>query len=27
MREVMTLRSEPGVHHFRIVQSGHLSAG
>ena len=27
MREVMTLRPEPGVHHFRVVQSGHLSAG
>ena len=27
MREVMTLGLEPSVHHFRIVESGHLGAG
>ena len=27
VREVVPLRPEPGVHHFRVVQSGHLTAG
>jgi hypothetical protein len=26
MREVMPLRPEPGVHHFRIIEAWHLRA-